>query len=555
MNTAKALLDRPSPLLMAGMGLLLVLVLLHGTGVSPELGDLGGDSAEYVLLARSLAGGHGYRDLYLPGAPAHTQYPFGWPLLLAPLQWLPGDGFLAAHLLTLALFGFALWLTFVWIRGELGAGAAWAAVALLGFSPALLEASGQLRSELPALVFGLLTLCALQRYAQADSWKHRSGLLAALFAAAAVLIRTASAPFAVGGALYLLAGRAQGSRTQAELSRPPIRARLVKAGFFLVLAGLPVLGWMIRNRLLGGTGSSYFDQLLLAELYTHDAGQLDASGLLQRITENVAQYWQLSGWLILSPAVKLAPWGLYWLGVPAILAAIGFVVRFWYRRGPAEWILPLYLLVILAWPWTGVRFLVPVAPLIVFYAIAGTQWAIAPLFRRQASLRRFGLPAIAILASIGNASECWPYVSSRVTPAPYINDRIEIDFSGFSEQVLWRQQRLTEAAHAAWGRYLTLGVDAQRSGGGTVLCRKPRLTALLCGIGTTGIPLEPDPDRFLEEAQRQGVRFVLVDELGGLSSEYVKPAIEARPEQFQLISRRGASALYELRPRLTASPK
>jgi hypothetical protein len=45
------------------------------------------DDAMYVILARSLASGHGYRYLNLPGAPAATQHPPGYPALLALASW------------------------------------------------------------------------------------------------------------------------------------------------------------------------------------------------------------------------------------------------------------------------------------------------------------------------------------------------------------------------------------------------------------------------------------------------------------------------------------
>lgn len=45
------------------------------------------DDAMYVILARSLATGHGYRYLNLPGAPIATQHPPGYPALLALATW------------------------------------------------------------------------------------------------------------------------------------------------------------------------------------------------------------------------------------------------------------------------------------------------------------------------------------------------------------------------------------------------------------------------------------------------------------------------------------
>jgi len=45
------------------------------------------DDAMYVILARSIASGQGYRYLNLPGAPAATQHPPGYPALLALVSW------------------------------------------------------------------------------------------------------------------------------------------------------------------------------------------------------------------------------------------------------------------------------------------------------------------------------------------------------------------------------------------------------------------------------------------------------------------------------------
>lgn len=46
------------------------------------------DDAMYVILARSLATGQGFRYLNLPGTPAATHFPPGYPALLAVLSWI-----------------------------------------------------------------------------------------------------------------------------------------------------------------------------------------------------------------------------------------------------------------------------------------------------------------------------------------------------------------------------------------------------------------------------------------------------------------------------------
>jgi hypothetical protein len=79
-------------------------VLAAALVVSGELGSVGGDSAEYVLLSKALREGIGYRTTWAPGDPApHTLYPPVWPVLLLPF-------FLGAHLLLAAFSGVAVFL-------------------------------------------------------------------------------------------------------------------------------------------------------------------------------------------------------------------------------------------------------------------------------------------------------------------------------------------------------------------------------------------------------------------------------------------------------------
>src|SRR5690349_24054015 len=46
------------------------------------------DDGMYVILAKSLATGRGYRWLNIPGAPPATHFPPGYPAVLALLWWI-----------------------------------------------------------------------------------------------------------------------------------------------------------------------------------------------------------------------------------------------------------------------------------------------------------------------------------------------------------------------------------------------------------------------------------------------------------------------------------
>ena len=64
----------------------------------------GGDNASYIILAQSiLRTGDGYSDNITTDQPRpHTQYPFGYPLLLAPLVAVAGADFVVLKFLSVA---------------------------------------------------------------------------------------------------------------------------------------------------------------------------------------------------------------------------------------------------------------------------------------------------------------------------------------------------------------------------------------------------------------------------------------------------------------------
>jgi hypothetical protein len=87
----------------------------HGRGI-PQLGFLQ-DDAIYLASAKSLATGQGYRIPSLPGAPAQTKYPLGYPLLLSIIWTLdphfPDNMAIASLLAWIVL---PLLVTLAWFR-------------------------------------------------------------------------------------------------------------------------------------------------------------------------------------------------------------------------------------------------------------------------------------------------------------------------------------------------------------------------------------------------------------------------------------------------------
>ena len=337
----------------AGAGLVVALVVAEH--LTRSLVGVFYDDGIYLALARSLAEGHGYRLLYLPGAPGAVHYPFLYPLFLAGLWKLapafPGNVavFKAANALLLGL-GAALLVPYLDRRLGQPAWRVALLVAVAATALPLVTVATVLFAE-PLFLVLLVGACWAGDAARGAATRRRTWLLAAaagLLAGAAALTRSLGVTAVAAVPLSLL------------LARRPRAALLALAAAALVLA--PWLLWVTRHR-------ADVDPALVAGYGTY--------------TDLLAQ----AGWSTLSPAgigdvlrpvgaVALAPFGgwlRFFLGVPALaLVAAGFGPLL--ARAPSlGWTLLAYVAIVVVWPYGPDRFVWAAWPFlaVAFFAGAG----------------------------------------------------------------------------------------------------------------------------------------------------------------------------------------
>jgi len=324
--------------------------------------DMGGDNAGYYILGRALLQGEGYTNIHIPGTPAASHFPPGYPALLA-VAMLFGKSFTWLKVVNGILFGAALW----WFRSiaEKATGStafAWVAVLLVGLNSHLLRSSTIMMSEIPYTAASILALWTLLRWDPESKAFYRSYdfWLVVVLASAAFYIRTAGIALGAGIGLYLLFERRWA-------------AAFTFGGAFFAL----YLPWVLRGRAVDA-GSAYVDQLLSVNPYRPEEGQIDVSGLWDRIAENAGRYLgqELPNSMIPSLTVDYNPEapvshpcvGLLLLG----LIAYGIV-----RLPKLRWLVAGYVLasfaIFLVWPsvWYGVRFIQPLVPVLVLSALYG----------------------------------------------------------------------------------------------------------------------------------------------------------------------------------------
>jgi hypothetical protein len=337
--------------------LIAVAAAVHAIDASPV--GVFYDDALYAILGKALATGQGYRYLNVPGAPAATHYPPGYPALLA-LLWRISPEFPA----NVALFRFANALllggvavgTFVFARRRLAVGAPLALIAAVAGTaavPSLLLASNVLSET-------LFLACLLPWLVWAERATVRPDLReAALLGASAGALCLIRAHAVVLPVVLLVVLLARGRRREAVVS-------LGAAALVL----LPWVMWVARQdpRLpfaLRGQYGSY------AAWLVQGVRENGLSLIFAAVAQNVATCWAIvARSFSLGRNLALDVLAVLSVATLCVAGAIAFA-----RRAPATLaFLGAYMAIVLVWPFSPLRFVWGMWPLMVLLALAGAIW-------------------------------------------------------------------------------------------------------------------------------------------------------------------------------------
>jgi len=361
--------------------------------------DTGGDNAIYIILARSLAKGNGYRLANTPDNEPFAKSPPVFPLLLTPLTLLGGNNLRLLKLLSTASFWLALLPLYYLVRPALGVPGARVLVLLSIANPWLYRYANIVRPE--GLYF-LFSLAALALFARAKDRLARSLVtlsLAALCAALAFLTRSIGVSLMVA-LLVVLAWRRHWRGSLATM-----------AVYAVVLAPWVVYLWSLPADI---RQNSYLRELIAPGSDSHSV-----AGLVTQLVhlghlafENVPAY--IASW---AGALFYAPTRFFDLiarYIPAfalvhnllglaVLASLIWGLWLSLRRGinpPAVYLVG-YMVICLVWPWQGEKFLVPVIPVALFF-VAGSVHVAETLLTRPGRRNLPLIPTLAVLLMVIN---------------------------------------------------------------------------------------------------------------------------------------------------------
>lgn len=201
------------------------------------------DERDYLALARSLAGGHGFvlaTNSPADPPPGLAYRPPGYPFLLAPVAAVSGGSVLAMRFVGVGALGVAAWLGYLLGRRALSPGAGAAAALGIACYPLFVYTAATLYPQLPALALLLGFVECAWRTAESGRprWVVGAGLTAGLLVLT-VPVLGVTVPLTVGW----LAWRRR--RTPESRAAQRIRYRALAAVLLLAVA---VPGcWTVRN--------------------------------------------------------------------------------------------------------------------------------------------------------------------------------------------------------------------------------------------------------------------------------------------------------------------
>ncbi|HSL72602.1 MAG TPA: hypothetical protein VK864_20295, partial [Longimicrobiales bacterium] len=331
----------------------------------PQLHN-GGDNAAYYALARSLLNGSGYREIYDPAQPIHTQYPPVFPLMLAGLLAVGLQPWIPFKILIVACSAAAIALSFFWLRRKLRPELAFTIALLMAVSPGVIGLSHWELSDVP---FWALTAAALFAWERLPPQNPKRLLAATALTLLAYFTRSAGLPLIAAAGIWLV-----------------WRRRWKQLAIFVAGAAPFVLWWWWRARTQGGV--DYVQQFWFVNPYAPEQGRVGAIDLIRRAVENGTAYFNRHLPLLLVGASHVL--GMVISYIVGVLALIGWTRRLKHAQ-IAELFFPLYIGLLLVWPavWSGERFLVPALPLILFYsadALLRITRRLRPALMRPASL-------------------------------------------------------------------------------------------------------------------------------------------------------------------------
>ena len=316
-----------------------------------------GDFSMYIHHAKNIVEGKSYGDtgyIYNPHYPqlGPKTYPPVFPLLLTPVYKCFGFLLKPMKIEIIIFFLLSLLIFYFMIRREIPSYYQIILILIIGFNPFFWDFKDYVLSDIPFLLFVLLSLVLIDVYYQENSITKNGRYYGILIGVLIYLsFGTKTIGFILLPSLFIL---------DSLKHKKPTRFIIIPTIVFLLL--------MILQTILIHSDSDYFDQFFpFKPIY-----------IIQNIliyTDSMIQFFD-NGY----QALSIIRYILYFILL--IFALIGYISR-WKRVSIYEIFIPLYLAIVILWPThQGFRFLIPVIPFFMLYSFIGIIKVFSFLYER-----------------------------------------------------------------------------------------------------------------------------------------------------------------------------
>jgi hypothetical protein len=486
-------------------------MILLGLQFTPNI-STNGDDAVYYILGKSIATGHGYRNIQLTGAPVETNFPIAFPSFLAIVH-LFTDTPLLSKILVACLGCIATLASFYLFR----VWASWLLIPLLllvGSLSVLNQHALELLSEVPFLALTLISLVLLEK-----SYKYPKNKwlfwLAIFFSVLPMNCRSIGMAFS-------------GAFIVANLLNRRFRYSIAHAGLLVtsILSVKLLTSW-------NATSASYLAHLFLKNSYDPEQGYSTIAEMGTRVLANIGKYTTAILPETFMPSFIHAN--------PGIAAFIGICLSTLIFIGCIRSLfLPFRLIgiytifycgIISLWQvqWSSGRFLAGILPFLVFLLFTGvsttgqfigkiktrTGNALGSLFLDGASFVRPSGVFQGVIWSLAILF-AWDNVSFQAKNAGQ-GGILSRDWVNFFSCADWIRENAPKDA--------------------VVVSRKTEHVYLRSLRQGMIYPFSHDKEKVIEEIQKKHASYILVDGFywTGTTQRYLYPALQAHPELYRVV--------------------
>lgn len=389
------------------------------------------DSARYLVWANALSRFEGFVDhtdadpvRYVVHAPLYS-------VLLAPVAFFAPGNVIAAKAFTVLWGVFLLIMFFHWLSKRVSPGVAFLGGLVLALNPLVILYSTQILSEIPFAIVLVGLVLMLNRF-DTGAKQHPSQVAFLLvLLVAAMFVREIGITMVLATVIFLAA-----------------RKNLRLVIWTLVVPLLFYAAWFVRNEII--VAGVELPPLRNSEVFTTHYFTSQQSSLVSeffaRMQTSLPVYLKSIGSLMFLPQYGTVPYGvvittdppyslidplasvLVFLVASLSLGLFFFGIVSSFREDPSTgWVLaflPLYLFMVLVYPFFDIRFLFPLLILMTYYAVVGGEILVRKLIEMTVvrHVRVIGIVVAAVLM-IPNAVWCYAFVrentSYRISPEAF----------------------------------------------------------------------------------------------------------------------------------------